>query len=116
MFTKYDESLRSTTDASTAPPRMDDLLNPHHNFEHRVLERLERIEATGGKYVMMGETERIVHEGLKQALMAAVANLYRVYTSPDHSADYEAAFQRGIDKHMTDYERMIELIEQRKQV
>ena len=43
--------------------------------------------------MMQGDTERIMREGLRQALMEAMANLYRVYTSPNHAEDYEEAFK-----------------------
>ena len=43
--------------------------------------------------MMQGDTERITREGPRQALMAAMANLYRVYTSPNHAEDYEEAFK-----------------------
>ena len=41
--------------------------------------------------MMQGDT--IMREGLRQALMEAMANLYRVYTSPNHAEDYEEAFK-----------------------
>ena len=42
---------------------------------------------------MQGDTERMMREGLRQALMEAMANLYRVYTSPNHAEDY--ALEQG---------------------
>ena len=37
--------------------------------------------------MMRGDTERIMREGPRQALMEAMANLYRVYTSPNHALE-----------------------------
>ena len=64
--------------------------------------------------MMQGDT--IMREGLRQALMEAMANLYRVYTSPNHAEEYEEAFKRGAEQHAATFERMSELITQRKLV
>ena len=50
-----------------------------------------RASRAGG--MMRGDTERIMREGPRQALMEAMANLYRVYTSPNRAEDYEEAFK-----------------------
>jgi hypothetical protein len=59
---------------------------------------------------MNAVTAHEIREGLRQALMAATANLYRVFTAPDRGEDHEANFVRGIGKHATDYERMNALV------
>ena len=59
------------------------------------------------------ETEAIVLEGLKRALLEATWNLYRVYTDTSRETGYEERFTKGIDRHMKDYERMVELVVKR---
>ena len=63
---------------------------------------------------MQGDT--IMREGPRQALMEAMANLYRVYTSPNHAEDYEEAFKARAEQHAAAFERMCDLITQRKLV
>ena len=59
------------------------------------------------------ETEAIVLEGLKRALIEATCGLYRVYTDPNHEKGYEERFIKGIERHMKEYERMVELVVKR---
>ena len=62
------------------------LVCDHHlRFDHGD----RRASRAGG--MMQGDT--IMREGLRQALMEAMANLYRVYTSPNRAEDYEEAFK-----------------------
>ena len=59
---------------------------------------------------MSTEAQAIVIEGLKRALIEATCGLYRVYTSVDREKGYEERFAKGIEKQMTDYDRMVALV------
>lgn len=61
----------------------------------------------------MADFDELVLEGVQKGLVEAMANLYRVFTSPGADEAREAAFLRGVDKHLADYERMIELISEK---
>ena len=61
---------------------------------------------------MKDTTREVMLIGLRQGVLEATANLYRVFTSPDRGADHEKKFLRGIEKHVEDYERAIELLTQ----
>ena len=59
----------------------------------------------------MVETEQIIREGLKQGLLAATCNLYRVFTDQGRARNYEENFLNGLREHVRCFERMNELID-----
>jgi hypothetical protein len=59
---------------------------------------------------MTPDTEALMQEGLKRALIEATCGLYRVFTSHDAPPDHEEKFMRGVRKHAEAYERMAALV------